>query len=91
MKKNKHIGSDFDDFLKEEGIFEEIKVTALKRIIAYLLQKEMLDKGISHAAMAKTFANDFVMFIPLKKWLAGRSSIERRLASPMRFELMFSP
>jgi len=39
-KKNKYIGSSFDDFLKEEGILEEVKVTALKRVISFLLQKE---------------------------------------------------
>ena len=41
MKKNKHIGSDFDDFLREEGILEEVEVAALKSVLAYLLQKEM--------------------------------------------------
>ena len=28
---NKHHGSKFDDFLKEEGIYEEVKVLAQKR------------------------------------------------------------
>ena len=28
MKKNKYSGSSFDDFLKEEGIFEEVKTLA---------------------------------------------------------------
>jgi hypothetical protein len=33
MKKpNLHIGSNFDDFLKEEGIFEEVQAKALKRV-----------------------------------------------------------
>ncbi len=53
MKNNKHIGSNFDDFLKEEGILEEIEVTALKSILAYLLQKEMDKKAISPNEMAK--------------------------------------
>jgi uncharacterized protein YutE (UPF0331/DUF86 family) len=35
MKKNKHTGSDFDDFLKEEGIFEECTAEAIKRVIAF--------------------------------------------------------
>lgn len=39
MKKNKHIGSSFDDFLREEKILKEVQETALKRVIAYLLQK----------------------------------------------------
>ena len=43
-KKNKHIGSSFDDFLKEESILEEVKVTALKRVISFLLQKKCMKK-----------------------------------------------
>ena len=42
-----------DDFLQEEGILEEVKVTALKRVIAYLLKKEMKEKDITHTEMAK--------------------------------------
>ncbi len=53
MKKNTHIGSDFDDFLKEEGLLEEVTVTALKSVLAYLLQKEMEEHAIPHTEMAK--------------------------------------
>ena len=45
MKKNKHIGSNFDDFLKKEDILEEVKVTALKRVISFLIQKKMYEKN----------------------------------------------
>ena len=34
MKKNKYSGSNFDDFLKEEGIFEEVKALAQKELVA---------------------------------------------------------
>jgi hypothetical protein len=30
--KNKHIGSNFDDFLKEEGMLEEIKEVVKKKL-----------------------------------------------------------
>lgn len=30
--KNKHIGSSFDDFLREEGILEEVKDKAKKKL-----------------------------------------------------------
>jgi hypothetical protein len=34
-KKTKgHIGSSFDDFLKESGIYEEVTARAIKRVIA---------------------------------------------------------
>lgn len=32
MKKNKYSGSSFDDFLKEEGIFEEVTAIAQKEL-----------------------------------------------------------
>lgn len=31
---NPHIGSDFDEFLEEEGIREEVTAAAIKRVIA---------------------------------------------------------
>lgn len=53
MKKNKYLGSSFDDFLIEEGIHEEVEAGALKSVIAYLLKKEMEDKHIPCTEMAK--------------------------------------
>ena len=32
MKKNKYSGSSFDDFLKDEGIFDEVKALAQKEL-----------------------------------------------------------
>ena len=32
---NGHIGSDFDAFLEEEGLLEEVTATAIKRVIAW--------------------------------------------------------
>jgi hypothetical protein len=36
MKKNKHIGSSFDDFLKEQGIREECTAYAIRTIQAMI-------------------------------------------------------
>ena len=33
--KNKHRGSSLDDFLKEEGLFEDCSAEAVKRVIAF--------------------------------------------------------
>ena len=33
--KNKYIGSNFDEFLQEEGLLAETKAAAIKRVIAY--------------------------------------------------------
>jgi len=48
----KHIGSDFDDFLKEEGIYEEVQAVAIKRVIAYQIAEEMKKKKLSKTEMA---------------------------------------
>ena len=36
-KRNLHIGSSLDDFLKEEGVFEELQVQAIKEVVAWQL------------------------------------------------------
>jgi len=51
--KNKHIGSSFDDFLKEEGIYEEATSHAIKRVIAWQLAEAMKAKNISKSEMAR--------------------------------------
>ena len=33
-KSNKHGGSDFDDFLRDEGIYEQVCAEAAKRVVA---------------------------------------------------------
>lgn len=33
--KKKHIGSSFDDFLKEERVFEQTQTLAVKRVLAW--------------------------------------------------------
>ena len=52
MNKSKYIGSNFDDFLQEEGLLAEAEATAVKRIIAYQIEKEMAERNISKSALA---------------------------------------
>jgi predicted XRE-type DNA-binding protein len=52
MTRNKHIGSNFDDFLAEEGILAESKGAAVKQVIAYQLQQWMQTQQLSKTAMA---------------------------------------
>ncbi|MCK5491900.1 MAG: XRE family transcriptional regulator [Candidatus Omnitrophica bacterium] len=52
-RKTKHIGSSFDDFLKEEGLFEESQATAVKRVIAYQIMEAMRKKHISKIKMTR--------------------------------------
>lgn len=49
----RNVGSTFDDFLKEEGLFEEVTAVAIKRFIAYQLAKKMSEDNLSKAEMAR--------------------------------------
>lgn len=51
-KRNKHVGSSLDDFLKDEGIFEETQTKAVKEVVAWQLAEAMKSKKISKARMA---------------------------------------
>ena len=51
--KNKHIGTSFDDFLQEEGLLAEAEATAVKRVIAHQIQKEMDERHISKSGLAR--------------------------------------
>ena len=53
MKKKGRIGSSFDDFLKEDGIYEEVTARAIKRVIARQLDALMRDQGLTKSALAK--------------------------------------
>ena len=53
MKKKGRIGSSFDDFLKEEGIYEEVTARAIKRVLARQLDALMQDQKITKSALAK--------------------------------------
>jgi antitoxin HicB len=48
----RHIGSDLDDFLKQEGLLAECEAGALKRVVAWQLEREMKRSRISRAKLA---------------------------------------
>jgi antitoxin HicB len=45
MKKKGRVGSSFDDFLKKEGIYEEVTARAIKRVIARQLDALMEEEA----------------------------------------------
>src|SRR5437868_4952770 len=49
---NKHKGSTFDNFLEEEKLLEDTEALALKKIIAYELEKAMAKKKLNKTEMA---------------------------------------
>lgn len=50
--RNKHLGSSFDEFLDEEELRSEVEAIAIKRILAYQIQKMMETKHFSKSRMA---------------------------------------
>ena len=50
---NKHIGSDFDGFLRDEGILEEVEAAAIKKVIACMIAKTMDETHLTKSEMAR--------------------------------------
>jgi len=50
---NRHIGSDFDDFLNEEGLLADAQAVAIKRVVAFQVAQMMKKQRISKAEMAR--------------------------------------
>ena len=48
----KNMGSSIDDFMKEEGIFEEAQAQAVKEVVAWQLAEAMRERKISKNKMA---------------------------------------
>ena len=48
----KHMGSRMDNFLEEEGIFEEAQAQAVKEVVAWQLAEAMKKKKISKNKLA---------------------------------------
>ena len=53
IDKKGRIGSSFEDYLKEEGAYEETTAVAIKRVLAWQLTEAMEAQGMSKNQMAK--------------------------------------
>jgi antitoxin HicB len=51
--KKENIGSSFDSWLREEGIYEETTASAIKRVLARQLAAAMKEKQLSKSEMAR--------------------------------------
>jgi antitoxin HicB len=49
----KYLGSDFDDFLVEEGILAEAEAVAIKRVIAFQVAQLMEEQNLTKTEMAE--------------------------------------
>jgi len=52
-RANPRIGSDFEDFLREEGRLEEATALAMKRVLAWEFEQAMKKANVSQAEMAR--------------------------------------
>lgn len=53
---NRHAGSNFDDFLEEEGIYDKVRATALKRALVEQLEDRMRSARLTKLEMARRMA-----------------------------------
>jgi antitoxin HicB len=51
--KKKNIGSTFDSWLREEGLYEEVSANAIKRVIARQVEDAMKEKHLTRTEMAR--------------------------------------
>ena len=49
----RNIGSDFDDFLREEDLLEATTAVAVKRVVVYQLEQKMSESNLSKTEMAR--------------------------------------
>jgi predicted XRE-type DNA-binding protein len=49
---NKHSGSSLDDYLKEQGTFEESEALAIKEVVVWQLTEAMEKQSLSKAKLA---------------------------------------
>ncbi len=63
---NKHKGSTLDNFLEKENLLEEVEAAAIKRVIAYQLERTMEKKHLTKSDLAS-------------KMRTSRSALERLL------------
>jgi len=49
----KNVGSDFDEFLREEDFLEEASAVAIKRVVAHQLAAVMEEQGLTKVEMAR--------------------------------------
>jgi DNA-binding Xre family transcriptional regulator len=49
----KHIGSNFDEFLRDEQLLDDVEATAIKRVIAFQIVQEMKRRKLTKMEMAR--------------------------------------
>ena len=55
-RKNPQVGPLFEDWLKEEGIHEDVAIASIKRVLAWQLEEAMREQKLNRSQMAKRMA-----------------------------------
>jgi antitoxin HicB len=77
MKFNrKHIGTQLEDFLAEEGILEETTAIAIKEVIAWQLAEEMRKKKITKKRMAEMMRTSRTQLDRILNPKSGNATLE---------------
>ena len=90
---NRHIGSNFDDFLVEQSMLEEVTATAMKRVIAWQIEQEMKAQHLTIKAMAarmhtsRAALNRLLDATDTSLTLTTLASAAAALGKQVRFEL----
>lgn len=50
---NPHTGSSFDDFLREEGIYDEVQAAAVKQVLIWQIEQSRKAQGVSKSELAR--------------------------------------
>lgn len=50
---SKRPGTSFDDFLKSEGLYDDVQNTALKRVLVWQLKEEMTRQSLTKVEVAR--------------------------------------
>jgi len=53
MRHRKHVGSSLDELLAKDGILAEAEAAALKRVIAWQVERGMSDRRMSKSDLAR--------------------------------------
>ena len=76
--KKAHIGSNFDDFLQQEGLLADCEAGALRRVVTWQIEQEMKRRRISRATLAS-------------KMKTSRTTLDQLFANgetPVTFQLL---
>lgn len=52
-RKNSHIGGKFEDWMKEQGMYEEATSAAIKKVVAWQIQQAMEEQNLTRTEMAR--------------------------------------